>query len=163
MSDHIKQLSAKASALTREPGVYLMKNKEGEIIYVGKAKKLRSRVSSYFRALEKHSPKVLAMVNAVEDFETIVTSSEFEALVLECSLIKQHAPKYNILLKDDKGYSYLKVDSGEYPRITETKQIAEDGAQYIGPYMSSWVVKQMADEATKALGLQPASGYFPAI
>ena len=126
----IERLHKKARALTSEPGVYLMHNRAGEIIYVGKAKKLKNRVSSYFRSLERHTPKVLAMVLQVEDFETIVTSSEFEALVLECSLIKLHNPKYNILLKDDKGYSYLRISrSDPYPRITEVKQKTDDGAE----------------------------------
>jgi len=157
----IQQLHQLSRALTTEPGVYLMHNSAKEIIYVGKAKNLKNRVSSYFRSLEKHLPKVLAMVMQVEYFETIVTSSEFEALVLECSLIKQHTPKYNILLKDDKGYSYLKIDNSPYPKITEVKQKADDGATYIGPYMSSWVVKNTADEANKAFGLPTCSRQFP--
>lgn len=159
--ENVKILHQKSRALTSEPGVYLMRNKTGEIIYVGKAKNLKNRVSSYFRALDKHLPKVLAMVMQVDDFETIVTSSEFEALVLECSLIKQHNPKYNILLKDDKGYSYLRIDKGDYPRITEAKQKVADGATYIGPYMSAWVVKNTADEANKAFGLPTCSRQFP--
>ena len=158
----IERLHKKARALTSEPGVYLMHNRAGEIIYVGKAKKLKNRVSSYFRSLERHTPKVLAMVLQVEDFETIVTSSEFEALVLECSLIKLHNPKYNILLKDDKGYSYLRISrSDPYPRITEVKQKTDDGAEYIGPYMSAWVVKNTIDEANKAFLLPTCTRQFP--
>ena len=157
----IEELHKLSRTLTTEPGVYLMHNSAKEIIYVGKAKNLKNRVSSYFRSLDKHLPKVLAMVLQVDYFETIVTSSEFEALVLECSLIKQHTPKYNILLKDDKGYSYLKIDNSPYPRITEVKQKADDGATYIGPYMSSWVVKNTADEANKAFGLPTCSRQFP--
>ena len=133
--EKIDELHKLSRALTTEPGVYLMHNKSGEIIYIGKAKNLKNRVSSYFRSLDKHLPKVLAMVMQVDYFETIVTSSEFEALVLECSLIKQHIPKYNILLKDDKGYSYLRVGCEPYPRLTEVKQKADDGAVCIGPYM----------------------------
>ena len=98
-------LAEKAHKLPLLPGVYIMKNKAGEIIYIGKAKALKNRVSSYFRTIEKHHPKVYQMVMHVEDFDYIVTDSEFEALVLECSMIKLHSPKYNILLKDDKGYS----------------------------------------------------------
>lgn len=158
----IRRLHEKARALTTSPGVYLMHDREGTIIYVGKAKNLKNRVSSYFRSLERHTPKVYAMVQQVEDFETIITSSEFEALVLECSLIKHHSPKYNILLKDDKGYCYLRVDfSSPYPRIREVKQKLEDGAEYIGPYLSSWVVKQTADEANKAFGLPTCNRVFP--
>ncbi len=157
----IEELHKLSRALTTEPGVYLMHNSAKEIIYVGKAKNLKNRVSSYFRSLDKHLPKVLAMVMQVDYFETIVTSSEFEALVLECSFIKQHTPKYNILLKDDKGYSYLKIDNSPYPKITEVKQKVDDGATYIGPYMSSWVVKNTADEANKAFGLPTCTRQFP--
>ena len=160
-NEKIDNLHKISRALTNEPGVYLMHSASGEIIYIGKAKNLKNRVSSYFRSLDKHLPKVYAMVMQVDHFETIVTSSEFEALVLECSLIKQHNPKYNILLKDDKGYSYLKIDNSPYPRIKEVKQTADDGATYIGPYMSSWVVKNTADEANKAFGLPTCSRQFP--
>lgn len=159
--ERIERLHKTARALTTEPGVYLMHNKAKEIIYIGKAKNLKNRVSSYFRSLEKHLPKVLAMVMQVEYFETIVTSSEFEALVLECSLIKQHSPKYNILLKDDKGYCYLRISHEPYPRLSEVKQTADDGAEYIGPYMSSWVVKNTVDETNKAFGLPTCSKQFP--
>ena len=160
--EKIKLLHQKARALPLEPGVYLMKDQKGEIIYIGKAKLLRNRVSSYFRALDKHTPKVLGMVEHVDHFDTIITGSEFEALVLECSLIKQHTPKYNILLKDDKGYSYMRIDNSDYPRITEVKQKLDDGARYIGPYMSGWVVKQTVDEANKAFQLPTCNRNFPA-
>ncbi|MFV0497874.1 MAG: excinuclease ABC subunit UvrC [Candidatus Fimivivens sp.] len=159
--DRIHALHQKARALTVDPGVYLMRNKAGGILYIGKAKNLKNRVSSYFRALDKHLPKVLAMVLQVQDFETIVTASEFEALVLECSLIKQHTPKYNILLKDDKGYSYLRIDKGVYPRIMAVKQKADSAETYIGPYMSAWVVKNTADEVNKAFGLPTCARQFP--
>jgi len=159
--ERIERLHAKARELTKDPGVYLMHDASGKIIYVGKAKNLKNRVSSYFRSIEKHTPKVYAMVRQVEDFETILTSSEFEALVLECSLIKRHNPKYNILLKDDKGYCYLRVDAGAYPRIREAKNKLDDGATYIGPYLSSWVVKQTADEVNRVFGLPTCSRVFP--
>ena len=126
-------LSDKAHGLPLLPGVYIMKNKAGDIIYIGKAKALKNRVSSYFRSVEKHLPKVYRMVSQVFDFDYIVTDSEFEALVLECSMIKLHTPKYNILLKDDKGYSYIKIFPKEYSRIRQTFQREEDGAEYIGP------------------------------
>ena len=100
-------LNDKVKKLPMQPGIYIMKDKKGEIIYVGKAKSLKNRVSSYFRSVDKHLPKVYKMVENVYDFEYIVTRSEFEALILECSFIKQHSPKYNILLKDDKGYHYV--------------------------------------------------------
>ena len=98
-----------------------MKNKELAIIYIGKAKNLKNRVTSYFRENPDHTPKVAAMVSHVYDYDFIVTDSEYEALLLECSLIKQHKPKYNILLKDDKGYHYIRISDEEYPRITNEK------------------------------------------
>ena len=159
---NLKKLRDKARSLSDEPGIYLMRDKNGDIIYVGKAKRLKSRVLGYFSTLDRHTPKVLSMVERVADFDVIVTTDEFEALVLECSLIKLHAPKYNILLKDDKGYSYLRVDVEEaYPRITEVKQKTNDNALYIGPYMSAWVVRQTADETNKMFGLPTCRRVFP--
>lgn len=155
------ELKNKASQLPLEPGVYLMRDNKGQIIYIGKAKQLRNRVSSYFRSVDKHLPKVYRMVENVDHFEVIIAGSEFEALVLECSMIKQHTPKYNILLKDDKGYSYVKVTKEDYPRITEVKQRVEDGSSYIGPYMSAWVVNQTIDEANKAFLLPTCQRSFP--
>ncbi len=105
MNPKMKELRAKAMALPLQPGVYIMKDKAGNIIYIGKAKKLKNRVSQYFGSQNNHAEKVRRMVDNVDDFEYIITDSEFECLILECSLIKQHTPKYNILLKDDKGYS----------------------------------------------------------
>ena len=138
-----------------------MKNKAGDIIYIGKAKALKNRVSSYFRSVEKHLPKVYRMVSQVFDFDYIVTDSEFEALVLECSMIKLHTPKYNILLKDDKGYSYIKIFPKEYSRIRQTFQREEDGAEYIGPYLSAYVVKETIDEANRVFLLPTCSKRFP--
>ncbi len=146
--------------LTFDPGVYLMKDKSGQIIYVGKAKSLKKRVSSYFRENANHDDKVRKMVSHVYDFDYIVTDSEFEALVLECSLIKQHTPKYNILLKDDKGYHYVMVSAGEYPRITAEKQKTEKG-EYLGPYTSSFAVKQSVDEANRVFMLPTCTRKFP--
>ena len=155
-------LREKVRQLPKEPGVYIMRDKTGKIIYIGKAKALRNRVSSYFRSVEKHLEKVYKMVENVYDFETIVTDSEFEALVLECSLIKQYTPKYNILLKDDKGYSYIKVTPPPYSRIQAVLQKQEgDGCTYLGPYMSSYVVKQTVDEANKVFMLPTCSRKFP--
>lgn len=144
-----------------QPGVYIMHDKTGKIIYVGKAKKLKNRVTSYFRNVEKHQPKVYRMVEHVYDFEYIVTDSEFEALILECSLIKQHSPKYNILLKDDKGYSYIRISPPPYSRLTGVLQKADDGAEYIGPYISSFVVRQTVAEANKAFRLPTCNKKFP--
>ena len=124
-----------------------MKDSGGKIIYVGKAKNLKHRVTSYFRKGQDHLPKVWKMVSLVRDYDFIVTDSEFEALILECSLIKQYHPKYNILLKDDKGYHYIKITKGPWSRIEAAKQKLEDGATYIGPFISSWAVKQAVDEA----------------
>ena len=140
-------------ALPLEPGVYIMKDSRDDIIYIGKAKVLRNRVSQYFGSDTNHTEKVRQMVSRVDHFEYIVTGSEFEALVLECSLIKQHAPKYNILLKDDKGYRYIRVSKPPYSRITEVKQRADDGARYIGPYMSSFVLRQAVDEVNRLFQL----------
>ena len=118
-------LREKTSKLTLSPGCYLMKDKTGNIIYIGKAKSLKKRVTSYFRESADHLPKVAKMVQHVYDYDFIVTDSEYEALVLEASLIKQNQPHYNILLKDDKGYSYIKISDEEYPRIT--KRASEKG------------------------------------
>lgn len=158
---HKKELRARAMRLPLSPGVYLMHDKTGKVIYVGKAKALKNRVSQYFGSEKNHDAKVRRMVANVDTFEYILTDSEFEALVLECSLIKQYSPKYNILLKDDKGYHYIRVSSGPWPRISEAKQIAEDGAEYIGPYISSWSVKQSVDEALKIFRLPSCNRSFP--
>ena len=149
----LSTLRKKAMALPLRPGVYLMKDKSGKIIYVGKAKQLKNRVSQYFGSDSNHTEKVRQMVCRVDDFDYILADSEFEALVLECSLIKQYTPKYNILLKDDKGYHYIKVTPPPYSRIAASKQKLDDGATYIGPYMSSYAVKQAVDEASKICGL----------
>ncbi|MBR4555313.1 MAG: excinuclease ABC subunit UvrC [Ruminococcus sp.] len=154
-------LRDKTSRLTASPGCYIMKDKTGKIIYVGKAKNLKNRVSSYFRPWQDHLPKVWKMVSHVEDYDFIVTDSEFEALVLECSLIKQYAPKYNILLKDDKGYSYIRVTKGPFPRLQAALQKEDDGAQYIGPYTSSFAVKQAVEEANRVFQLPTCQRRFP--
>lgn len=154
-------LRDKTSKLTEKPGCYIMKDSGGKIIYVGKAKNLKHRVTSYFRKGQDHLPKVWIMVSLVRDYDFIVTDSEFEALVLECSLIKQYSPKYNILLKDDKGYSYIRVSNEEYPRLTAALQKEDDGAQYIGPYISSYSVKQAVDEANRVFMLPTCTKQFP--
>lgn len=156
-----KELRKKAMALPLQPGVYIMKNKDKKIIYIGKAKKLKNRVSSYFGSHSNHSLKVIRMVQNVDDFDYILVDTEFEALVLECSLIKQHMPKYNILLKDDKGYNYIKITKGEFPRISECKRVDDDGADYIGPYISGFSVKQAVEETLKIFKLPRCSKKFP--
>ena len=157
----LEYLRERVKKLPLQPGIYIMKDKKGQIIYIGKAKALKNRVSSYFRSVEKHTPKVYRMVENVWDFEYIVTSSEFEALVLECSFIKQHTPKYNILLKDDKGYHYIRVGGGEYGKITACHQPQKDGARYLGPYISGYVVKQTVDEVNKVFLLPTCNRNFP--
>lgn len=129
--------------LPDHPGVYIMKNSDGEIIYIGKAVSLKNRVRQYFQNLKSSSPKVYAMVKNIAEFEYILTDSEMEALILECNLIKKHKPRYNILLKDDKNYPYIKVTvNEEYPRILFTRKIEKDGAKYFGPYTDSNAVRE---------------------
>ena len=156
-----KELRKKAMALPLQPGVYIMKNKDKKIIYIGKAKKLKNRVSSYFGSHSNHSLKVIRMVENVDDFDYIIVDTEFEALVLECSLIKQHMPKYNILLKDDKGYNYIKITKGDFPRISECKRVDDDGATYVGPYISGFSVKQAVEETLKIFKLPRCNKQFP--
>ncbi len=160
-NERLPYLRDKTKTLTTAPGCYIMRNKQGEIIYIGKAKNLRKRVTSYFRKNADHLPKVEKMVSNVFDYDYIVTDSEFEALVLECSLIKQNSPKYNILLKDDKGYHYIKISDKNWGRISAAKQIVDDGATYIGPYVSSFAVMQAVEEANTAFRLPTCNRKFP--
>ncbi len=157
----IAELRKKAMQLPLSPGVYIMKNKSGEIIYIGKAKALRNRVSQYFGAQSNHTVKVHRMVENVHDFDYILVASEFEALVLECSLIKQHHPKYNILLKDDKGYGYIKVTKDGWPTISAEKQKIEDGADYYGPFASTGYVSKAVQDAKAIFGLPTCNKHFP--
>ena len=156
-----KELRKKAMALPLNPGVYIMKNKDKKIIYIGKAKALKNRVSSYFGSHSNHSLKVIRMVENVDDFDYILCDTEFEALVLECSLIKQHMPKYNILLKDDKGYNYIKITKEEFPRIREAKQMLDDNATYIGPFVSTFSVKNAVEETLRIFKLPQCNKKFP--
>ena len=143
--------------LPENPGVYIMKNNDDEIIYIGKAKNLKNRVSSYFVIDAAHNKKVKKMIEKIKKFEYIITDSEFEALVLECSLIKKYQPKYNILLKDDKGYSYIKITNEMWPKVLYVKQKDDDGAYYIGPYTNSFSVKQTVEEIIKIFKLPTCS------
>ena len=153
-------LSEKANNLPLLPGVYIMLDEHGEVIYVGKAKKLKNRVSSYFHG--EHLPKVAAMVEKVRDFNVIVAGSEFEALVLENSLIKRHKPKYNILLKDDKGYPFVRIDTkSEYPSITLVGKQAKDGARYFGPFGGRGQTHEIIETVGKALLLPQCAKKFP--
>ena len=128
--------------LPDKPGVYLMKDDKGRIIYVGKAINLKNRVRSYFQSSRNHSGKVLALVARIVDLEYIITASEIEALILECNLIKKHRPKYNISLRDDKTYPYIKVTYEDYPRVYATRKVLKDGARYFGPYTSAGAVHE---------------------
>ena len=161
MNPKMGELRKKAMALPLLPGVYIMHAADGEIIYIGKAKALKNRVSQYFGSQNNHPEKVRRMVDNVDRFEYIITDSEFEALILECSLIKQHSPKYNILLKDDKGYSYIRVGSGDWGKLSYVLQKSDDGATYIGPYKSSYYVKSAVEEANKIFMLPTCSRQFP--
>ena len=157
-----EQLKEKAAALPMAPGVYLMKDKTENIIYVGKAQKLKNRVSQYFVDTVSHSPKTRMMVSKISSFDVIVAASEFEALILECSLIKRHMPKYNILLKDDKGYPYLRLDMKEiYPQITLVNKIQNDGAGYYGPFGSRGVTNAMLETIRHTLRLPNCARQFP--
>lgn len=154
-----KQLKEQANSLPQLPGVYIMKNAAGDIIYIGKAVKLKNRVTQYFGSGTNHTLKVKKMVDNVADFEYIICDNEFEALTLENSLIKQHAPKYNILLKDDKGYHYVKVTDGKWRKIQAVKNNKGKGT-FIGPYNSAGVVKQTVDEVKKIYKLPDCSRSF---
>ena len=161
MNDRLGFLKDKSNKLSLSPGVYLMKDKTGKIIYVGKAKALKNRVTTYFHALESHNAKTRKLVDNIYDFEFIVTSSELDALVLECSLIKQYNPKYNILLKDDKGYNYIKITKEPYPRISYALNCKDKNAEYLGPFTSGFTAKQAVEEANRIFMLPSCHKVFP--
>ncbi len=161
VNPRLEFLRDKTAKLTLSSGVYIMKDENLKIIYIGKAKNLRNRVTSYFRKGADHLPKVAKMVSLVYDYDFIVTDTEYEALVLECSLIKLHKPKYNILLKDDKGYSYIKISNEPYPRITYALQKENDKAEYIGPFTSGYQAKQAVEEANRVFMLPTCKKKFP--
>lgn len=155
-------LKIKALTLPTKPGVYLMKDKHGVVIYVGKAKKLKNRVTQYFQDTGSHNLKTRQMVSKVADFDVIIAASEFEALVLECSLIKQHMPKYNILLKDGKGYPYLRLDMNDiYPAVTMVNKPEADHAEYYGPFGSRGVTNDLLNAIKMALKLPNCTKKFP--
>ena len=156
------ELKDKALSLPFAPGVYIMRDKNDKVIYVGKAKKLKNRVSQYFQDTANHSPKTRVMVSKIHHFDVIVAASEFEALVLECSLIKRYMPKYNILLKDDKGYPYLRLNMKDiYPKIELVSKLAEDGADYYGPYGGRSVTHSVMEAIHQTLKLPGCSKQFP--
>ncbi len=155
-----RDLLDKANKLPLLPGVYIMHDAHGEVIYVGKAKKLKNRVSSYFHG--EHPPKVAAMADKVADFDVVVVNSEFEALVLENSLIKRHMPHYNILLKDDKGYPFIRLDMKEaYPRFAVVNRTKTDGARYFGPFGGRGATFDIIRTVQKALLLPTCARRFP--
>ena len=156
----LDSLREKANNLPLLPGVYIMLDEQSEVIYVGKAKKLKNRVSSYFHG--EHLPKVAAMVEKVRDFNVIVAGSEFEALVLENSLIKRHKPRYNILLKDDKGYPFIRLDMREeYPTMSLVSHAGKDGAKYFGPFGGRSQTRDIISTISKALLLPDCARKFP--
>ena len=157
-----EELKEKALSLPYAPGVYIMRDKADKVIYVGKAKKLKNRVSQYFQDTASHTPKTRMMVSKIDHFDTIVAASEFEALVMECSLIKRYLPKYNILLKDDKGYPYLRLNMKDvYPRITLVSKTADDGASYYGPFGSRGVTQDVMEAIQLTLKLPGCHKQFP--
>lgn len=157
-----EELKNKANSLPLAPGIYLMRDASNKVIYVGKAKKLRNRVSQYFQDSINHSPKTRRMVSNINNFDVIVASSEFEALVLECAQIKRYLPKYNILLKDDKGYPYIRLNMKEaYPRLSLASKPAEDGAVYYGPFGSRGVTLNLIDAIQTTLQLPGCTRKFP--
>ena len=157
-----EELKEKALTLPYAPGVYIMRDKTDKVIYVGKAKKLKNRVSQYFQDTASHTPKTRIMVSRIHHFDVIVAASEFEALVLECSLIKRYMPKYNILLKDDKGYPYLRLNMKDiYPVITMVSKPAEDGADYYGPYGGRSVTHDVMEAIRLTLKLPGCHKQFP--
>ena len=155
------ELRAKANDLPLLPGVYLMMDKTGKVIYVGKAKKLKNRVSQYFQESASHTLKTRQMVSQVDHFDTIFVSSEFEALVLENSLIKRYMPRYNILLKDDKGYPFVRLSRGRYPKFTLVNRPTNDGARYFGPFGGRYETRQALDAVCQALRLPTCRRQFP--
>ena len=156
------ELKEKAHSLPLKPGVYIMQNRESEVIYVGKAKALKNRVSQYFQDQSRHTEKTRAMVSQIDHFDVIIADSEFEALVLECALIKRHQPRYNILLKDDKGYPYIRLSVNEpYPRFSLATRMGDDGAKYFGPYGSRGNSQDIIDAICAALRLPTCRRKFP--
>ncbi|MBR3967214.1 MAG: excinuclease ABC subunit UvrC [Clostridia bacterium] len=161
MESRLETLLEKANTLPLSPGVYIMKDKAGKVIYVGKSKKLRNRVSQYFQNSEKNL-KTMKMVSLVHDFDYFLCDTEIEALTLENRMIKQYSPKYNIKLKDSKSYPYIKVTGGEYPQIVYTrKRTAERGARYFGPYSGTGTVFSVINLLQKSLGIPSCKRSFP--
>jgi excinuclease ABC subunit C len=162
-TDRTESLKEKALSLPAEPGVYIFFDKKEKIIYIGKAKRLKNRVSSYFQDGAKHTAKTRRLVARVARFDAIVTKSEFEALVLECSMIRHHRPHYNVKLKDSSGYPFIKLPSGPYPRfsVVNDNQLPKDGSRYFGPYGGWWISKTVVEAISAVLKLPVCSKQFP--
>mgnify|MGYP002626072117 CR=1 FL=1 len=159
--DELFDIPTELKKIPHQPGVYLMHDETDAIIYVGKAVDLYRRVHQYFQSRYK-GPKIEQMVTRIRRFEYIVTDSELEALVLECNLIKEHRPKYNTMLKDDKTYPYIKVTLGEeYPRVLFSRQMKKDASKYFGPYTSSWAVKKTIELLCKLYGIRTCRRVLP--
>ena len=157
----LSQLRQKAHELPLVPGVYLMRDKNGQVIYVGKAKVLKNRVSQYFANLASHTAKTRRLVENIDDFETIYAKTEFDALLLENTLIKRYKPKYNILLKDDKGYPYVRLGKGEYATFSIVPARQDDGARYFGPYGGRGAAKAAIDIVRETFALPTCTRKFP--
>jgi len=154
-------LEEKLSNLPTSPGVYIMKDENGNVIYVGKAVNLRNRVRQYFQNSSDMLPKTRLMVKKIKDLDYIVTDNEIEALILECNLIKEYRPKYNVLLRDDKNYQYIKITNEMFPRLVTTRKIEKDGSRYFGPYVSGYSVKQTVELLKSLFMLRTCKKKFP--
>ncbi|ADQ03835.1 excinuclease ABC, C subunit [Caldicellulosiruptor owensensis OL] len=151
----------KLSNLPTSPGVYIMKDENGNVIYVGKAVNLRNRVRQYFQNSSDMPPKTRLMVKKIKDLDYIVTDNEIEALILECNLIKEYRPKYNVLLRDDKNYQYIKITNEMFPRLVTTRKVEKDGSRYFGPYVSGYSVKQTVELLKSLFMLRTCKKKFP--
>lgn len=150
-----EKIAEKLKSLPARPGVYLMKDARGRIIYIGKAKVLKNRVRSYFQTIDwRKQPKVAALVRRIDDFDYVVTATEVEALILEGNLIKQHKPRYNVLLKDDKAFPFIKLTNEPFPQVVVTRKIVKDGARYFGPYTDGKAMRRTLDLVRKAFPLR---------
>lgn len=147
--------------LPTSPGVYIMKDENGNVIYVGKAVNLRNRVRQYFQNSQDIQPKTRLMVRKIKDLDYIVTDNEVEALILECNLIKEYRPKYNVLLRDDKNYQYIKITNEMFPRLVTTRKVEKDGSRYFGPYVSGYSVKQTVELLKSLFMLRTCKKKFP--
>ena len=158
-SDQLTQFAQRLRSLSSAPGVYLFKDRQGKILYVGKAKNLNKRVRSYFQPGRPHDGKTTVMVSKVASLETVITHTEQEALILEANLIKQHRPKYNIQLKDDKRYPFLRLNLAQsYPNLNIVRKIKDDGARYFGPYASAQAVRETLNIVNKTFKLRKCKG-----